>query len=110
MRTTRMTERIEFWKTSYSKDENNVPVNGKSKCVYSCWAELLNTPIREFRNPTTKVGYRRESPNFAIRFNVHQPIDSTWIVVWRDKDYEITGVDEDYDKRDITKIECKAVK
>ncbi|WP_099975307.1 phage head closure protein [Lactobacillus terrae] len=109
MRTTRMTERIEFYSMHNGKTEDGVPIEDLPVLEFSCWAELLNTPVREYRNPTTQVGFRKESPNFAIKFEIRRPIDSSWHVKWRDKEYEITGLDPDYDRRDLTKLECKVV-
>lgn len=104
-----MTERIEFYSTEPGVTDDGVPIENEKTLKYSCWAELLNTPMREFRDPTTKVGFRKEQPNFAIKFEINIPIDSMWHIMWRNKEYEITGVDPDYDKRNVTKIECKAV-
>ncbi|MQS52169.1 head-tail adaptor protein [Companilactobacillus mishanensis] len=110
MRLTHMTERIEFYSLVEGKTPEGVPTLIESDTPeYSCWAELLNTPMREFKDPTTKVGFRRESPNFAIKFEVNIHIDSMWRVKWRGKFYEITGLDPDFDKRNVTKLECKAV-
>jgi len=103
-----MTERIEFLGTTIKQNEDGVTYEDTGT-LFSCWAEVLNTPNREFRDPTTKVGYRKNSPNFAIRFVAQRPIDSTWKIKWRGDTFEITGIDEDFQKRDITKIECKEV-
>lgn len=106
-----MTERIEFISNKPTQNEDGVlvPAGPDTPPIFSCWAEVLNTPIREFKDATTKVGNRRESPNFAIKFEAQRLIDSTWKVRWRNKMYEITGIDEDFDKRDLTKLECKVV-
>lgn len=109
MRLTHMTERIEFLSNKEVQNEDGVMVPQNNVVVFSCWAEVLNTPIREFKDATTKVGNRKESPNFAIKFELQRLIDSTWKVRWRGYVYEITGIDEDFDKRDLTKLECKAV-
>ena len=106
-----MTERIEFISSKTDKNDDGVmmPPDENSKPLFSCWAEVLNTPIREFKDATTKVGNRKESPNFAIKFEPQRLIDSSWKVKWRGNIYQITGIDEDFDKRDLTKLECKAV-
>ena len=107
MRLTHMTERIEFLGSKSVQNEDGVMVPQDDVPLFSCWAEVLNTPIREFKDATTKVGNRKESPNFAIKFEAQRPIESTWKVKWRGTIYQITGIDEDYDKRDLTKIERK---
>lgn len=109
MRLTHMTERIEFFGSKEVQNKYGVMVPQKDVPLFSCWAEVLNTPIREFKDATTKVGNRKESPNFAIKFEPQRLIDSFWKVKWRGNIYQITGIDEDFDKRDLTKLECKAV-
>lgn len=109
MRLTHMTERIQFLGSKSVQNEDGVMVPQDNVTLFSCWAEVLNTPIREFKDATTKVGNRKESPNFAIKFEPQRLIDSSWKVKWRGNIYEITGIDEDFDKRDLTKLECKAV-
>ncbi len=109
MRLTHMTERIEFFGSKEVQNKYGVMVPGTDTPLFSCWAEVLNTPIREFKDATTKVGNRKESPNFAIKFEPQRLIDSSWKVKWRGNIYQITGIDEDFDKRDLTKLECKAV-
>ena len=109
MRLTHMTERIEFLGSKEIQNKYGVMVPQSDVSLFSCWAEVLNTPIREFKDATTKVGNRKESPNFAIKFEPQRLIDSSWKVKWRGNIYQITGIDEDFDKRDLTKLECKAV-
>lgn len=109
MRLTHMTERIEFLGSKEVQNKYGVMVPQKDVPLFSCWAEVLNTPIREFKDAMTKVGNRKESPNFAIKFEPQRLIDSSWKVKWRGNIYQITGIDEDFDKRDLTKLECKAV-
>ena len=80
MRLTHMTERIEFLGSKEVQNKYGVMVPQKDVPLFSCWAEVLNTPIREFKDATTKVGNRKESPNFAIKFEPQRLIDSSWQV------------------------------
>nr|WP_263640287.1 head-tail adaptor protein [Ligilactobacillus equi] len=36
-------------------------------------------------------------------------IQPDWQIVWRGKTYEITGLDPDYQKKDLTKIQAREV-
>lgn len=104
-----MTERIRFVAKGPTITEYGVPTETGSVTKYECWAEVLNTSMREFKDPATKVGFRRETPNFAIKFEFKVPIDTTWHVIWRGKEYSIEGLDPDFDKNNLTKLSCKAV-
>lgn len=109
MRLSNMRERIELWGTEPGKTSEGIATKDQPKLEYRCYTEVLNTPIREYRNPSDKVGLRKESPVFIIRFNPDVVIDTTWTIRWRGQFYEIIGTDPDYDKRTITKIEARAI-
>lgn len=71
------------------------------------WAELPKMTVREFVQNSSDVGFRKESPTFLIAFKTRKEIQSNWLIGWRGKMYEITGMDPDYDKRDVTKISAQ---
>ena len=108
MRTNRMTERIAF--VSYeSKKVNGVPVDGVLVKHMTVWAEVPKVPIREANDPQTKLGTRKDSPTFLVRFLTAEEIQPTWRIQWRGKEYQITGLAPDYERRDLTTITAKAV-
>ena len=102
MRTNRMTERIAF--VSYeSKKVNGVPVGGVLVKHMTVWAEVPKVPIREANDPQTKLGTRKDSPTFLVRFLTAEEIQPTWRI------HQITGLDPDYERRDLTTITAKVV-
>ncbi len=106
MRTNRMTERIAF--VSYeSKKVNGVPVDGVLVKHMTVWAEVPKVPIREANDPQTKLGTRKDSPTFLVRFLTAEEIQPTWRIQWRGNEYQITGLDPDYERRDLTTITAK---
>lgn len=108
MRTNRMTERITF--VSYgAKKVNGVPVDGEPIEHMTVWAEVPKAPIREANDPQTKLGTRKDSPTFLVRFLTTEEIQPTWRIQWRGNEYQITGLDPDYERRDLTTITAKAV-
>lgn len=108
MKTTNMTERITFYSPGTGV-VNGVPVNGKPKEEFSCWAEVPKVPLREFVNQPDKVGYRKNSPVFVIAFKQQKEIKMDWTIKWRKQDYEIISMDQDYRTKDIIQISVKVV-
>ena len=108
MKTTNMTERITFFSPGVGV-VNGVPVNGKPKEEFSCWAEVPKVPLREFVNQPDKVGYHKSSPVFVIAFKQKKEIQPDWIIKWRKQDYEIISIDPDYRTKDIIQISGKVV-
>lgn len=105
MRTTNMRERITF--VSYERGmEQGVPVDNVKTEHMTVWAEVPKVPIREARSG---LGVRTDSPTFIVRFLTEEEIQPTWSIVWHGSEYEITGLDPDYQRRDITTITGKKV-
>lgn len=106
MRTTNMRERIAF--VSYGRKKvNGVPVDNARTEHFSVWAEVPKVPIREVAKGD--LGIRKDTPVFIIRFLTESEIDTTWRIEWRGSEYEITGFDPDFQRRDITTITAKKV-
>lgn len=106
MKTNNMRERIAFVSMTGAV-KNGVPVGSQPVEHFSCWAEVPKIPIREANDPQTNVGVRTDSPTFLVRFLTDEDIDPKWLIQWRGNTYEITGLDPDFDKRDITTITAK---
>lgn len=106
MRTTNMRERITF--VSYGRTKvNGVSVDAKEPTKHmTVWAEVPKVPIREARSG---LNIRTDTPTFIIRFLTDEDIDPTWRIQWRGGEYEITGLDPDYQRRDITTLTGKRV-
>ena len=103
MKLTHMTERITFLAKKTSVDENYSPVEVETE-KFSCWAEVQKLTLREFRN-SENVGYRKTTPIFLIAYKQKEEIQPDWRIKWRGKIYEITGLDPDFQKKDLTKIQ-----
>lgn len=105
MRTTNMHERITF--ISYDRGMvNGVAVDNKQTAHMTVWAEVPKVPIREARND---LGIRTDSPTFIVRFLTEEEINPAWRIEWRGSEYQIAGLDPDYQRRDITTITAKKV-
>ena len=80
--------------------ETHRPIKDQKVKEFTVWAEVQNS---------SNVGFRKESPTFLIAFKTRKEIQSNWLINWRGKWYEITGMDPDYAKRDLTKITAQEV-
>ncbi len=100
-----MRERIEL--VSFEMGTvNHVATSTQRTSHGARWAEVPKVPIREAVDQTTKLDNRKDSPVFIVRFTPAE-IQPEWCVSWRGNLYDITGLDPDYQKRDITTITTK---
>lgn len=110
MKLKNMTERITFYSAQTGIDpDTHQPIENQLTEEFSCWAEVPKLPIREFVQNSSDVGFRRESPTFLVAFKLPKPIQSNWIIIWRGKKYQITGMDPDYKTRDLSSISAQEV-
>ncbi|MFD1431374.1 MULTISPECIES: phage head completion protein [Lacticaseibacillus] len=103
MRTTNMRERITFVSLTPA-EVNGVIVPDNPTDQMTVWAEVPKVPLREANDPQTTLGVRTEKPTFIIRFLTDSNIDPSWCIRWHGVLYDITGLDPDYQRRDITTI------
>lgn len=110
MKIKNMTERITFYSVKSGIDpETHRPIHNQPHMEFSVWAEVPKIPIREFVDKGSDVGFRKESPTFLIAFKTPKEIQSNWLIKWRGKTYQITGMDPDYKLRDLSKISTQEV-
>ncbi|ERL64048.1 hypothetical protein L248_1695 [Schleiferilactobacillus shenzhenensis LY-73] len=101
-----MTERIQF--VSYESDViNGVPIDGVKVDHGTVWAEVPKITIREATDPQTKLGTRKDTPTFLVRYLAAVNVQPEWRIIWRGVEYEITGMDPDYERRDLTTITAR---
>lgn len=111
MKLKNMTERIVFYSIQAGVDPaTRQPIDKQLIREFSCWAEVPKLPIREFVQNNSKVGFRKESPTFLVAFKLPKSVQPNWLIKWRGKTYEITGMDPDYKLRDLSKISTQEVK
>lgn len=110
MKLANMTERIAFYSFKSGIDPDTMqPLPSEPVLEFTCWAEVPKLPIRGFVQNSSEVGFRKESPTFLVAFKLPKPIQSNWQIKWRGKMYEITGMDPDYKKYDLTSISAQEV-
>lgn len=98
-----MTERITFCSRQTGVDpKTHRPVKSQLVDEFSVWTEVESMKVRDFT--TNTVAFRRETPVFLIAYKTQKEIQSNWLIKWRGRVYEITGMDPDYEHKDLTKI------
>ncbi|MGP3260744.1 phage head closure protein [Limosilactobacillus fermentum] len=108
MKTTNMTERITFCSRQTGVDpKTHRPVKSQLVDEFSVWTEVESMKVRDFTNNT--VAFRRETPVFLIAYKTQKEIQSNWLIKWRGHVYEITGMDPDYEHKNLTKIAAQEV-
>lgn len=103
-----MTERITFCSRQTGVDsKTHRPVKSQLIDEFSVWTEVESMKVRDFT--TNTVAFRRETPVFLIAYKTQKEIQSNWLIKWRGRVYEITGMDSDYEHKDLTKISAQEV-
>jgi hypothetical protein len=69
MRLTHMTERIEFLSNKEVQNEDGVMVPQDNAIVFSCWAEVLNTPLGSLKTPRLKLAIARNHLTSLLNLN-----------------------------------------
>ena len=108
MKTTNMTERITFCSRQTGVDpKTHRPVKSQLVDEFSVWTEVESMKVRDFT--TNTVAFRRETPVFLIAYKTQNEIQSNWLIKWRGRVYEITGMDPDNEHKDLTKLSAQEV-
>jgi head-tail adaptor len=107
MKTNNMRERITFVSFSARENDLGVVVADSPHDEFSVWAEVPKVPLREANDPNTELGIRTQKPTFIVRFLTQTEVQPEWAVRWHAKLFDITGLDPDYQRRDITTITTK---
>ncbi|PLA93144.1 phage tail protein [Ligilactobacillus salivarius] len=105
MRLSTMTERITFYSISSGIDpKTHRQIANKEQDEFSCWCEVSKLTVRETVKAPSEMGFRKETPVFLIAYKQQKEIQPEWRIKWRGKRYEITGIDPDYQNKDLTKV------
>ncbi|MGT2753232.1 phage head closure protein [Streptococcus porcinus] len=110
MMTRKMNQRITFFSQSGGQNEDGEVLEAIRKDIYTCWAEVLKTQLRDF-----KLQYKDSLDNskatkvFLIRFNPKIEIDNTMYIDFKGQIYSIIRVEPDEALKDMTMIEAVRV-
>ncbi len=106
MNTRKMTERITFFSKTGKQNEDGEIIEPISTDVYSCWAEVSKTSVRDFKSLSgVKTG--NDTKVFIIRYHPKPLFDNSMFIRFRGTDYKITEIH--VDQADKEYISVKAI-
>lgn len=110
MFTRKMNARITVFKKEGGQNEDGEVVGSIRKDVFSCWAEVAKTSIRDFQvKSIAKDGVdgllnNRDTKKFLIRYMPNPPFDNSMFVEFNGLEYKITNIEIDYSSKDMIMI------
>ena len=110
MKTTDMTERITFCSVQEGiNPKTHRPIKNQLVSEFTCWTEVPKLSVREFTSRENDISFRRSNPTFLIAYKQKKEIQNNWIIKWRNRLYTITGMDPDFQHKDVTTIVAQEV-
>lgn len=109
MITKNMTERITIYKKTKGRNEDGEVVDGVRKDLFTCWAEAQKATVKEFRSRNDleageSLQKRKNTINFNIRYQQEEDVDSSMLIEFRGKTFQIIDVETDYMRKDFSMI------
>lgn len=109
MRTRKMNVRITFFQKVGGQNEDGEVLDFGRKDLYTCWAEVPKTSIKDFReNATvTKAGglvEHKDTKTFLIRHLPKLPFDNSCFVEFDGNEYQIDAIERDHENKEMDLI------
>lgn len=109
MITRKMNVRITIFSQSGGQNEDGEVVSAIRKDLYTCWAEVLKTQLRDFNYQSkfqnaSNLPTNKDTKVFLIRYNPKLSIDNTMFVEFNNRIYKIDKIESDESSKDITMI------
>ena len=98
MRTRKMNVRITFFQRVGGQNEDGEVLDFERKDLYTCWAEVSKTSIKDFRENATVT------KAFLIRHLPKLPFDNSCFVEFDGNEYQIIAIERDYVSKEIDLI------
>lgn len=121
MITRRMNTRITIFEKTGGQNEDGEVIDCIRKDVYSCWAEVSKTSIKDFKaGGKTYVGELAQNGQkplesfkdikvFLIRYMPKLPFDNSMFISFNNLEYKITEIEVDHASKDIIMIKGERV-
>lgn len=110
MITRKLNERITFFDKKITQDENGDPIKN-DVVLFSCWAEVAKSTTKEFRERSVEgiesLKKRRDKKTFYIRFRTD--VDTGLLVKWRNQDFKVIDLEEDYQSKDMLMVTVEVI-
>lgn len=109
MRTRKMNVRITFFQKVGGQNEDGEVLDFERKDLYTCWAEVPKTSIKDFRKSATvtKAGglvEHKDTKTFLIRHLPKLPFDNSCFVEFDGNEYQIDAIERDHENKEIDLI------
>ena len=121
MITRRMNTRITIFSKTGGQNEDGEVVNGIRKDVYSCWAEVAKTSVKDFKiggksyiGELSQDGQKpldsyKDTKVFIIRYHPRPPFDNSMFVDFYGQEYKINELEIDYASKETILIKAVRV-
>lgn len=121
MNTRRMNTRITIFSKTSGQNEDGEVVNGIRTHVYSCWAEVAKTSVKDFKTggksyigELSQDGQKplesyKDTKVFIIRYHPRPPFDNSMFVDFNGQEYKINELEIDYASKETILIKAVRV-
>lgn len=109
MRTRKMNVRITFFQKIGEQNEDGEVLTFKKKCLYTCWAEVSKTSIKDFREGATVtkasgLPEHKDTKTFLIRHLPKLKFDNSCYIDFDGLEYKIVAIERDYANKEFDLI------
>ncbi len=105
MITRKMNQRITLYSVSGGQNDDGEVVDNIRKDLYTCWAEVLKTQLRDFKlQSNDSLDNSKATKVFLIRYNPKIEIDNTMFIDHNKSIYKIDKVESNESDKDMTMI------
>lgn len=111
MITRRMNTRIVIFSKTGGQNEDGEVVNGIRNDVYSCWAEVAKTSVKDFKigDGQKPLESYKDMKVFIIRYHPRSPFDNSMFVDFYGQEYKINELEIDYASKETILIKATRV-
>lgn len=109
MRTRKMNVRITFFQKVGGQNEDGEVLDFERKDLYTCWAEIPKTTIKDFRENATVtkasgLSEHKDTKMFLIRHLPKLPFDNSCFVEFDSNEYQIDAIERDHENKEMDLI------
>ena len=105
MITRKMNQRITIYSVSGGQNDDGEVVDSIRKDLYTCWAEVLKTQLRDFKlQSNDSLDNSKATKVFLIRYNPKIELDNTMFVEHNSIAYKIDKVESNESDKDMTMV------
>ena len=113
MNTRKMNTRITIFEKIGGQNEDGEVIDGVRKDVYSCWAEVQRTSVKDFKaankaytNGQNSLESVQDIKVFLIRYLPNVPFDNSMYLEFNGFEYRIVEIEIDYASKEIIMIKA----